>query len=191
MQQRVNIALALACDPKLIIADEPTSSLDPTVAQSLTSLFRELAQTKTLLIITHDLGLVKHCANQVLVFYSGQIVEVAPPDLFFTSPKMPYSQALLQASQFDKESIAAFDKADEAPAAIGALANKLDAQPIACGVPTSGCRFANRCVLQIQECLTQPIVLKGTLKSTMQNLEKDAEKETVKDTTQHHYRCIL
>ena len=97
MRQRVMIAIALACDPKLLIADEPTTALDVTIQAQILELVRNLQRKLGMAIIwiTHDLGVIAGMANRVLVMYGGQVVEQAPVDELFANPKHPYTQALL------------------------------------------------------------------------------------------------
>lgn len=99
MRQRVMIALAVACKPKLIIADEPTTALDVTIQAQILSLLKDIqAETKSgIILITHDLGVVAEMADRVAVMYGGQIVEVAPVQELFTHPKHPYTRMLLDA----------------------------------------------------------------------------------------------
>ena len=133
MVQRVMIAMALACDPVLLIADEPTTALDVTIQAQILSLIDELlVRSKTaVLLITHDLGIVAHSCDRVAVMYAGNIVEQCNTDDIFHNPKHPYTQGLL-----------------ESIPVIGKRTEKLDVIPGA--VPTlinlpSGCRFAPRC----------------------------------------------
>lgn len=97
MRQRVMIAMALACDPKVLIADEPTTALDVTIQAQILSLMNDLQkETNTsIMLITHDLGVVAQVADHILVMYSGKIVESAPVKELFGNPKHPYTQGLL------------------------------------------------------------------------------------------------
>ena len=97
LRQRVLIAIALACDPDLVIADEPTTALDVTIQAQILDLLRELQERLglALLLITHDLGVVAEMADRVAVMYAGRIVEEAPVDALFGDPKHPYTRALL------------------------------------------------------------------------------------------------
>jgi len=99
MAQRVMIAMAIACDPKLLIADEPTTALDVTVQAQMLSLLLRLQRERgmTLLLITHDLAVVAETAERVLVMYAGQVVETGPVAEVFAAPRHPYTQALLAA----------------------------------------------------------------------------------------------
>src|SRR4029453_6427696 len=98
MRQRVMIAMALACDPELLIADEPTTALDVTIQAQILDLLDNLRKTRKLavLLITHDLGVVAETADRVCVMYTGRIVEESPVDAIFESPKHPYTQGLLR-----------------------------------------------------------------------------------------------
>ncbi len=97
MIQRVMIAMAIACDPKLLVADEPTTGLDVTIQAQIVEHLQNLQRQKgmSILFITHDLGLVAEIADRVLVMYAGQIVEVGEVKTIFESPRMPYTRALL------------------------------------------------------------------------------------------------
>ncbi|WP_432452317.1 MULTISPECIES: dipeptide ABC transporter ATP-binding protein [unclassified Agarivorans] len=98
MSQRVMIAMAIACDPKLLIADEPTTALDVTIQAQIVDLLLDLQKQKNmgLVLITHDLALVAESAHRVIVMYAGQVVETGPADAIFSNPKHPYTQALLR-----------------------------------------------------------------------------------------------
>ena len=101
MRQRVMIAMALACEPDLLIADEPTTALDATVQAQILTLLGELNRSRgmSMLLITHDLGIAAAVADRVCVMYSGRIVEDAPAAAFFAGPRHPYSRALLAAAE--------------------------------------------------------------------------------------------
>jgi peptide/nickel transport system ATP-binding protein/oligopeptide transport system ATP-binding protein len=98
MRQRVMIAIALACDPKVLIADEPTTALDVTIQAQILELVRDLRQKLGMAIvwITHDLGVIAGIADRVIVMYGGQIVEQAPVKALFGNPQHPYTRALLK-----------------------------------------------------------------------------------------------
>src|SRR5438270_4363256 len=98
MRQRVMIAMALACDPKVLIADEPTTALDVTIQAQILELLNNLRHTRELavLLITHDLGVVAEVAERVCVMYTGKIVEESPVDELFARPKHPYTEGLLR-----------------------------------------------------------------------------------------------
>lgn len=98
MSQRVMIAMAIACKPKLLIADEPTTALDVTIQAQIIELLSDLQKQENmaLILITHDLALVAGIADEIIVMYAGQIVEIAPAKEIFETPKHPYTQALLR-----------------------------------------------------------------------------------------------
>ena len=99
MRQRIMIAMALACDPQILIADEPTTALDVTIQAQILDLIREMNETKdtSVLFITHDLGVVSELCDTVIVMYAGQLVEQASVEELFMDPKHPYSAGLLHA----------------------------------------------------------------------------------------------
>src|SRR5687768_4946746 len=144
MKQRVMIAMALACDPELLIADEPTTALDVTIQAQILELMRELQQERrmSVLLITHDLAVVSQVAHRVAVMYAGQIVETAPRDAFFAGPAHPYSRKL-------------FDSLPGAAKRGGALAVIRGSVPSLAQVFT-GCRFVERCDRAFEPC--RPIV---------------------------------
>lgn len=134
MRQRVMIAMALSCNPRLLIADEPTTALDVTIQAQIMKLLGELQQETrmSMILITHDIGLVANTADRVIVMYAGQIIEEAPVEELFRNPKHPYTRALL----------------DTVPTIRDDANRKLTAIPGM--VPESydditGCRFADRC----------------------------------------------
>jgi len=134
MRQRVMIAIALACDPKLLIADEPTTALDVTIQAQILELVKELRQKlgMSIIWITHDLGVVAGIADRVIVMYGGQIVEHAPVEELFASPKHPYTRALLETLP-DMEG-----QRSERLRSIEGQPPALDAHP-------TSCPFADRC----------------------------------------------
>jgi oligopeptide/dipeptide ABC transporter ATP-binding protein len=98
MRQRVMIAMALACGPKLIIADEPTTALDVTIQAQILDLLRQLKETRrtAMILVTHDLGIVAENADNVLVMYAGRVMESAAANELFANPQNPYTRALLR-----------------------------------------------------------------------------------------------
>ena len=106
MRQRVMIAMALSCNPSLLIADEPTTALDVTVQAQILALLRELQEDSgmSIIIITHDLSIVAEIADRVCVMYAGKIVEHASVDVLFANPMHPYTRALMKAA-FDLEAV--------------------------------------------------------------------------------------
>ncbi|KTD37849.1 ABC transporter ATP-binding protein [Legionella oakridgensis] len=141
-KQRVVIAMALASRPEVLIADEPTTALDVTIQAQILKLLKKLQQQRqmSLLMITHDLGVVKTMADQVCVMYAGQVVETANVDDFFKQPLHPYSQQLLV-------SLPSFAKRGQQLQAIGGVVPVLDAMP-------AGCRFHPRCAHVFAPCAT-------------------------------------
>ncbi len=140
MRQRAMIALALACDPELLIADEPTTALDVTIQAQILELLRDLKASTgvAIILITHDLGVVAEICDHVAVMYAGEIVEYAPVDALFAAPQHPYTIGLLG-------SIPRLDaKADEL-AAIEGMVPSLAEIPV-------GCRFAPRCPFVQERC---------------------------------------
>ena len=133
MKQRVMIAMALACDPGLLIADEPTTALDVTIQAQVLNLLRDLQRRRrmSVLLITHDLTVVAEMAHRVAVMYAGEIVETADRESFFAQPRHPYSQKLF-------DSLPAKHKRGVALAVIRGSVPPLTRQ-------FSGCRFAERC----------------------------------------------
>jgi oligopeptide/dipeptide ABC transporter ATP-binding protein len=134
MRQRVLIAAAIACRPDIIIADEPTTALDVTVQAKILRLLHDLQQemAASLLLITHDLGVVASMADDVLVMYAGRVVERADVDTLFHAPKHPYTRALLAC-------IAGVEDDRRAPL------EPIAGAPPDLRNPPAGCRFAPRC----------------------------------------------
>ena len=140
-RQRISIARAIAVSPRLVIADEPVSSLDVSVQSKILNLLAELQErlNLTYLFISHDMSVVRHVADRVAVMYLGKIVEVAPADELFTNPLHPYTQALLS-------SVPALHRPH------GTKRIKLSGDvPTAVGT-ASGCQFASRCFRAIDRC---------------------------------------
>ena len=133
MKQRVMIAMALACDPELLIADEPTTALDVTIQAQVLDLLRELQKSRqmSLMLITHDLGVVAEMAHRVAVMYAGEIVETTSRAAFFSRPAHPYSRKLF-------DSLPAGNKRGAPLAVIRGTVPSLTREFI-------GCRFADRC----------------------------------------------
>lgn len=140
MQQRIMIAMALASQPKLLVADEPTTALDVTIQAQILELLRELRRAlgMSILLITHNLGIVGDMANRVAVMYAGQIVELSPADDLLRRPLHPYTQALLN-------SVPKFSGGEQRLIAIPGQVPRLDALP-------GGCRFHPRCSLAQPDC---------------------------------------
>jgi oligopeptide/dipeptide ABC transporter ATP-binding protein len=140
MRQRAMIAMALACSPKLIIADEPTTALDVMIQAQILDLLDRLRRelNLALVIVTHDLGVVAELCQQVLVMYGGRVAEIGPVAEVFESPRHPYTQRLLKA----------FPNIDQPHAALASIPG---APPRLSQLP-SGCRFHPRCHLATERC---------------------------------------
>jgi len=147
MRQRVMIAMALACNPKLLIADEPTTALDVTIQAQILELMRALrAELGTaIILITHDLGVIAELADEVIVMYAGKVIERCDAQRLFSEPQHPYTVGLLG-------SIPRLHLEQERLAAIEGIV------PDAAALP-AGCRFHPRCPFAIEKCLTQEPIL--------------------------------
>jgi oligopeptide/dipeptide ABC transporter ATP-binding protein len=152
MRQRIMIAMALACDPELLIADEPTTALDVTIQAQILELLNELRKTRKLavLLITHDLGVVAEVADRVCVMYTGKIVEESPVDEIFAYPKHPYTQGLLRS--VPKMRAVGETKEQRLMTIEGTV-------PSPTNLP-KGCHFAPRCVFKRSECELGEIALR-------------------------------
>ncbi len=144
MRQRVMIAMALACDPKVLIADEPTTALDVTIQAQILELLNELRRTRELavLLITHDLGVVAEVADRVAVMYTGKIVEESPVEELFARPKHPYTEGLLRS--VPKLTAKDVIKAERLQTIEGTV-------PRATALPP-GCHFEPRCPYRMPRC---------------------------------------
>jgi oligopeptide/dipeptide ABC transporter ATP-binding protein len=140
MRQRVMIAMALAGDPELLIADEPTTALDVTIQAQILELFNELIEKRqmSMILITHDLGVVAETCDDVAVMYAGKVIEKAPVERIFNRPKHPYTIGLL-------ESIPSLKKQG------GSLKTIPGSVPDLAHLPT-GCRFVERCPRAVGAC---------------------------------------
>jgi peptide/nickel transport system ATP-binding protein len=150
LRQRVMIAMALACEPKLLIADEPTTALDVTIQAQILALLKDLKQRlgMAMLLITHDMGVIAGHADRVNVMYAGRVVETAEADQLFTEMHHPYTQALLASiPQLDQD-------ARKALHAIPGLPPDL-------AHPPQGCRFAPRCSRASDKCRVEEPPLSG------------------------------
>ena len=159
MRQRVMIAMALACDPELLIADEPTTALDVTIQAQILELLNELRITRKLsvLLITHDLGVVAETADRVCVMYTGKIVEESGVSELFEKPKHPYTQGLLQS--VPKLTARDLAKSSRLQTIDGVVPSPTALPP--------GCHFAPRCIHRMDICVRGPIPLfelKGDVK---------------------------
>jgi oligopeptide/dipeptide ABC transporter ATP-binding protein len=144
MRQRVMIAMALACDPKLLIADEPTTALDVTIQAQILELMNDLRKNRELavLLITHDLGVVAEVADRVAVMYTGKIVEEAPVHELFARPRHPYTEGLLRS--VPKLSVEHVAKKERLETIEGVVPSPTNLPP--------GCHFAPRCPHRMPRC---------------------------------------
>ncbi len=154
MRQRVMIAMALACNPELLIADEPTTALDVTIQAQILELLDELRRTRKLavLLITHDLGVVAEVADRVCVMYTGKIVEESSVDEIFANPKHPYTRGLLRS--IPKITEIGFAKTERLQTIDGTVPTPTD-------LP-KGCHFAPRCEFRMDMCTRGEIQLIAT-----------------------------
>ena len=153
-RQRVMIAMALSCRPKLLIADEPTTALDVTIQAQIMTLLRKLQkeQNMSILLITHDIGLVAQMTDRVMVMYAGQVVECASTKQLFAQPAHPYTRALLRSvPHADVENEQLHGIPGSVPEKYGEMI---------------GCRFASRCPYAADVCAQsqsmQPVDESGT-----------------------------
>jgi oligopeptide/dipeptide ABC transporter ATP-binding protein len=151
MRQRVMIAMALACNPKLLIADEPTTALDVTIQAQILELLDDLRKQRELavLLITHDLGVVAEVADRVAVMYTGRIVEESPVDELFARPKHPYTEGLLRS--VPKLTSAQVVHKQRLETIEGVVPRPTDLPP--------GCHFAPRCRYRMPRCTAEDIPL--------------------------------
>ncbi len=143
MRQRVMIAMALACDPRLLIADEPTTALDVTIQAQILDLMRILREETgtAIILITHDLGVIAEVADEVAVMYSGRIVERAPVAALFAQPQHPYTIGLLGSIpqlHIEQDRLATIE---------GQVPNAY--------TPVTGCRFHPRCPFKVDRCVRE------------------------------------
>ncbi|MDH2328279.1 ABC transporter ATP-binding protein [Cereibacter sp. SYSU M97828] len=146
MRQRVTIAMALACDPELLIADEPTTALDVTIQAQVLELLQQLQRDRgmAILFVTHNLGVVAEIADRVAVMYAGRIVETGPVAEVFAHPRHPYTRGLLASIPRLGEAVKLKERGEPLPAIAGSV-------PSLMRLP-AGCAFAPRCPMEIPAC---------------------------------------
>jgi len=150
MRQRVMIAMALSCEPEVLIADEPTTALDVTIQAQILDLLRSLQERfgMSVLLITHDLGVVAHHVSRVVVMYAGRVVEEADVTEIFARPMHPYTQGLLRSIPPVGSSLAQADRPRRLPTIEGVV-------PSLFNLP-AGCRFGPRCPRRTERCADEP-----------------------------------
>jgi peptide/nickel transport system ATP-binding protein len=153
MRQRVMIAMALSCEPKLLIADEPTTALDVTIQKQILELLDELRQrlSMAVVLVTHDLGVIAGRADRVAVMYAGRVAETTSTVELFANPRHPYTEALFEALP---------ERAADAGPAVNRLYN-IPGQPPDLSDPPKACRFAPRCRYAQDKCRTEDPGLGG------------------------------
>ena len=170
MKQRVMMAIALSCSPALLIADEPTTALDVTIQAQILDLLRRLRDELrlTVLLITHDLGVVAQNADRVGVMYAGRIVEEAPVAELFHAPRHPYTQGLLRAMPGSAPQTVGGKRDRRLPALPGSVPDPSD--------PPPGCRFHPRCPDRFEPCdeISPPLSETGPRSSVACHLHHDA-----------------
>jgi dipeptide transport system ATP-binding protein len=144
MNQRVMIAMAIACNPRLLIADEPTTALDVTIQAQILDLLRDLQQQRRmgLVLVTHNMGVVAEMARRVVVMYAGQVMEQRGADALFSSPQHPYTASLLAAMPERHHG-------NERLATIPGVVPGLNDRPV-------GCLFSPRCAYATPYCNVRP-----------------------------------
>ncbi len=143
MRQRVMIAMALSCNPKLLIADEPTTALDVTIQAQILELMNEMKQRlgMSILLITHAMGVVAETAQRVIVMYAGKVVEDATVENLFANPRHPYTQGLIRSIPRIDLAATMHTRLEAIPGSVPSLLN-----------PPVGCRFAARCRFATEAC---------------------------------------
>jgi oligopeptide/dipeptide ABC transporter ATP-binding protein len=147
MRQRAMIAMALACSPDLLFADEPTTALDVMIQAQVLELLKEIQRNLglTIVLVTHDLGVVAEMCDDVVVMYGGKVAEYGPAELIYNHPQHPYTQRLLQAFPDLNRATESSSEAGQDLATIPGIPPRLNALP-------PGCRFSPRCLLSMEVC---------------------------------------
>ena len=150
MRQRAMIAMALACSPKLMIADEPTTALDVTIQAQILELINRLQREKgmSVMLITHNLGVIAETARKVAVMYAGRVVEYAEVRPIFASPLHPYTQGLLKSIPRLDEDHTRKSRLEAIPGLVPSLLE----------LP-KGCKFSNRCKYVFDKCVEEPALI--------------------------------
>ncbi|MCC6443373.1 MAG: ABC transporter ATP-binding protein [Armatimonadetes bacterium] len=176
MRQRALIAMATACRPDLLIADEPTTALDVTIQAQILNLLRDLTRQShtAVILITHDLGIVADFCERVLVMYAGRIVESAPARVLFSRPRHPYTAALLRSLPYYHA-----DRSE-------ALAS-IEGAPPSMLAPPAGCPFAPRCPSAFSRCLAErpPLLSAGEAHGAACWLAEETDQGTSPESTDH------
>jgi peptide/nickel transport system ATP-binding protein len=143
MRQRVMIAMAISCSPKLLIADEPTTALDVTIQAQILDLLTDMKQRfgMAIMLITHAMGVVAETAQRVVVMYAGRVIEEAPVDELFADPRHPYTQGLIRSIPHIDKAATQKARLEAIPGVVPSLVN-----------PPPGCRFAPRCQFAMPVC---------------------------------------
>ena len=144
MRQRVMIAMALACKPKLLIADEPTTALDVTIQAQILELMQEMKERlgMSIMLITHAMGVVAETCQRVVVMYAGKVVEEAPVEALFGDPRHPYTKGLIRSIPRVDRAATSKERLEAIPGSVPSLLN-----------PAPGCRFAGRCKFVMDICV--------------------------------------
>jgi peptide/nickel transport system ATP-binding protein len=152
MRQRVMIAMALACQPKLLIADEPTTALDVTIQAQILELLDDMKAKlgMSIMLITHDMGVVAERAQRVVVMYAGKVVEEASVEALFANPRHPYTQGLIRSIPRVDRDAEHKERLEQIPGSVPSLLH-----------PPPGCRFASRCKFVMDVCVQAPPPLKS------------------------------
>jgi peptide/nickel transport system ATP-binding protein len=143
MRQRVMIAMALSCQPKLLIADEPTTALDVTIQAQILELMQEMKEKfgMAIMLITHAMGVVAETCQRVTVMYAGKVVEEAPVEVLFADPRHPYTQGLIRSIPRIDRAVSRQARLESIQGTVPSLLN-----------PPAGCRFAARCKYAMDVC---------------------------------------
>ena len=144
MRQRVMIAMALACSPQLLIADEPTTALDVTIQAQILELMQEMKDRlgMSIMLITHAMGVVAETCQRVVVMYAGKVVEEAPVEALFGNPRHPYTQGLIRSIPRVDRAATHKERLEAIPGTVPSMLN-----------PPTGCRFAARCKFAMDICV--------------------------------------